>query len=46
MLQKLIGIASTSIIALAVTVPDYLALPYICNSIFFFGEPEYPSDAE
>lgn len=45
MLQKLLGIASTFVVV-AFSAPDYLALPYVCTSLFFFGEPEYPSDAE
>ena len=45
MLQKFIGIASTFVMA-AFSAPDYLALHYVCTSLFFFGEPEYPSDAE
>lgn len=45
MLQVLINMASSFTMA-AFDVPDYFELPYICTSVFFFGEPEYPSDAE
>lgn len=45
MLQKLVGIAST-LVMVAFSVPDYYTLHYVGPSLFFFGEPEYPSDVE
>ncbi len=45
MLQKLMSIASTFLIA-AISLPDYLGLHFVGNSVFFFGEPEYPSQDE
>lgn len=43
MLNKLMKVVSMFVMT-ASWLPDYMDLPYIGNSIFFFGEPQYPSE--